>query len=211
MTLTAAPSRRRHPYSVHPDVLVMQRAIAALPSTTGRSLDDWIALVRGEAPAGTAARRAWLARRHGLRGSAAGFIVERAEGRGLEETDSDAYLEAAPRYVEALFSGPKTGLRPVFDALVEAALGIGRDVRVCPSRRAVFLYRTHAFGTIHPAVRGRLELGLALGTTRTPKRLTAVTGRGPAPGITHRMVLARGDDVDTEVRRWLRIAYELDR
>jgi hypothetical protein len=190
---------------------MMQRLVATLPQKTGRSLEDWIALLRSEAPAGTRARHDWLKRTYGLGGPAATCIIERAEGRGLEDGDPGAYLEAAPGYVEAMFSGPKEALWPVYDALVEVVQRLGDDVKVCPARTMVPVYRTHLFAQIRPATRTRVDLGVALGTTRTPPRLVPTGGLEKGDRITHRIALGRPEEVDAEVRRWLRIAYELDR
>ncbi len=38
-------------YSVHPAVVMVQNWIATLPEKTGRSLEEWIRLLREEGPA----------------------------------------------------------------------------------------------------------------------------------------------------------------
>ena len=37
-------------YSVHPGIAMVQRAIADLPARTGRSLEEWIALIKKQGP-----------------------------------------------------------------------------------------------------------------------------------------------------------------
>ena len=39
---------------------MVQRAITSLPGKTGRSLDEWVAIIRKNGPRGEAARKEWL-------------------------------------------------------------------------------------------------------------------------------------------------------
>jgi hypothetical protein len=200
-------------YTVHPGVAMMQDWVATLKPKTGRRLQEWIALVKRAGPPGEAARREWLKREHGLGTNSAWWIAERAEGKGAEDTDPDAYLAAAERWVDALFSGGKAGLRPLYDALLELGLSIGKDVKACPGKTIVPLYRKHVFAQLKPAARTRLDLGLALALAKgpLPKRLADTGGREKGDRITHRIPIETASDIDDEVRRWLRTAYELDR
>jgi hypothetical protein len=47
-------------YGVHPGVAMVQKSLADLKQKTGRSLEEWIALVKREAPKGEKERRDWL-------------------------------------------------------------------------------------------------------------------------------------------------------
>ena len=46
-------------YGIHPGVAMVQRAITSLPGKTGRSLDEWVAIIRKNGPRGEA-RKEWL-------------------------------------------------------------------------------------------------------------------------------------------------------
>jgi hypothetical protein len=190
---------------------MVQRFIATLPARTGHPLQEWIELLRTAGPADPQARRDWLRRTHHLDAGTARWIAEHALGRQQDEGDPAAYLEAAPLYVEAMFSGTKARLRPLYDALLDLALGLGQDVRVCPARDRVPFYRNRIFAMVVPAARSHLDLGLALGTTRTPPRLLPAHGRKRDDRLTHRVPIARPEEIDADLRRWLRIAYELGR
>src|ERR1035441_579174 len=74
------------------------------------------------------------------------------------------------------FCAVKAGLRPIYDALLAAGLKLGKDVRVCPCQTFVPLYRNHVFAQIKPATRTRIDFGLALKDTKTPKRLIDTGG-----------------------------------
>lgn len=116
-------------YGVHPGVQMVQNWIASLPEKTGRSLDEWLALVKKEGPPTEKERREWLKEEHGHGTNSAWWIAERAQGKGTWDGDPEAYLKAAEGYVEAMFAGSKAGLRPIYDALLEVGLGIGKDVK----------------------------------------------------------------------------------
>ena len=96
---------------------MMQAWIAGLPQKTGRSLDDWIELVQDEGPRTEKERRAWLKAEHGLGTNAAWWIAERAEGKGTADGDPEAYLKAAEGYVDAMFGGKKSGLKPIYEIM----------------------------------------------------------------------------------------------
>src|SRR3954471_17819537 len=45
-SLSVVMATRTSIYGIHPDVETVQRAIVGLPAKTGRSLDEWIAVIR---------------------------------------------------------------------------------------------------------------------------------------------------------------------
>jgi hypothetical protein len=177
---------------------------------TGRSIDEWAELVRAEGPPTTKERRGWLKDNHGLGTNDAWRVVDHAEGRGQEDTDPDAYLRAAEDWVEAMFAGPRAALRPVYDRLLELGFSQGPDVKACPCKTIVPLYRRHVFAQIKPATRTRIDLGFALKDTKPTGRLIDTGGFAKKDRITHRIPISSLGDIDGEVERWLRTAYEMD-
>ena len=110
-------------WGVHPSVQMVQNWVAGLKEKTGRTLEEWLELVRQEGPSPEKERREWLKKSHGLGTNAAWWIAERAEGKGTEADSPAAYLQEADRYVEAMFSGSKAGLRPLFEELLKIEIG----------------------------------------------------------------------------------------
>jgi hypothetical protein len=199
-------------YSVHPGVAYVQAVIDNMPQKTGRSLDEWIALVEKSGPAGEKERIAWLKREHQLGATTAGLIAECVQGLGRENTDGAAYLEAAGRYVEEMYEGAKVGLRPIHDALVDLVCSMGKDVKICPCTTIVPFYRNHVFAQIKPATRTRVDFGLALkgATKKIPKRLLDTGGLNKGDRITHRFPLESPAEIDDQLREWVKTAYDLD-
>lgn len=201
---------RKWKYGVHPSVAMVQAALAGLKARSGRTLDEWLHLVRQEGPHTEAERRAWLKSVHHLGTMYAVWIAERSVGKGGDSADPKRYLKAAEGYVDAMFSGPRVGLRPVYDALMEMAYSLGDDVRACPCATMVPVYRRRVIAQITPATRTRIDLGLALGDTKAPKRLVPTGGLETKDRITHAVSITSLADVDDEVWRWTKAAYERD-
>jgi hypothetical protein len=212
MAKKAAKTARGVVYSVHPGVAYVQAVIDNMPQKTGRSLEEWIALVEKSGPAGEKERIAWLKGQHKLGATTAGLIAECAHGLGRENTDGAAYLEAAARYVEEMYEGAKAGLRPIHDALVELVMSTGKDVKICPCTTIVPFYRNHVFAQIKPATRTRVDFGLALKgvTKKIPKGLIDTGGLKKGDRITHRFPLESPAEIDDQVREWVKTAYDLD-
>lgn len=202
-------SRGKSLYSVHPGVAMMQDWVATLREKTGRSLDEWIRIVKREGPPTEKERRDWLKKGHDLGTNAAWWIAERAEGKGAEDADPEAYLKAAQAYVEEMFAN-KPALRPIYDELLRLGLKLAKDVKACPCKTIVPLYRNHVFAQIKPSTRTRIDLGFALGDTKATGRLIDTGGHAKGDRITHRIPITCSQDIDDEVKGWLKVAYERD-
>ena len=63
---------------------------------------------------------------------------------------------------------------------------------------------------IKPATKTRIDFGLALGGLKGKGRLQETGGFAKKDRITHRIAVASIDDIDQELRDWLRRAYEGD-
>jgi hypothetical protein len=199
-------------YGVHPGVAMTQKWLAELKEKTGRSMEDWLALVKKEGPKDQKSRREWLKTKHKLGTNSAWWVAERAEGKGGDEDTPQAYLKAAVRYVEDQYAGPKEKLRPIFDELLTMGKSLGDNVKACPCKTIVPLYRQHVFAQIKPTNNSRIDLGLALThyKGKLPKRIVDTGGLAKKDRITHRIELTSPQQIDGEVKKWLKTAYDLD-
>ena len=199
-------------YGVHPGVAMVQKSLADLKEKTGRSLEEWIALVKKEAPKGEKEQREWLKTKHKLGMNVASWIAERADRDGGDFDSPETYLKAAVAYVEEQYAGPKEKLRSIYAELLELGKSMGADVKACPCKTIVPLYRKHVFAQIKPTTNTRIDLGFALAAYKgkLPKRVIDTGGLAKKDRITHRMEIKSGSDLDDEVKKWLKTAYELD-
>jgi Domain of unknown function (DUF5655)/Domain of unknown function (DUF4287) len=199
-------------YDVHPGVAMVQKWIAELKPKTGRSLDEWIALVKKQGPKDNQALRAWLKSNHNLGTNSAWWIADRADGKGGEEDSPEKYLVSAAQYVEEQYSGRKSALRPIFDELLRLTKSLGSDVKVCPCKTMVPLYRNHVFAQIKPTTNSRIDFGLCFTTYKgkLPKPLIDTGGLAKKDRITHRLEITHASQIDANLQKWLSAAYHLD-
>jgi len=195
-------------YSLHPGLKMIRSSMRLLEERTGKSAKQWAAIVKRDGPAGSTARREWLKTTHGFTTNYARWIADLSAGEGLAELDPEVYLQTAERYVDAMLSGKRAALRPVYDRLLALALSLGKDVKACPGKTIVPLYREHVFAQIKPATNTRIDLGLALGDTKPAGRLIDTGGLAKKDRITHRIEISAVKDIDAEVTRWLKMAYD---
>ena len=207
-----AKAKAKPIYDVHPGVEMVQKWVAVLKEKTGRTLEEWVALVKKEGPKDESGRREWLNMKHKFGTNAASWIAERADGRGGEEDTPEAYLKTAVRYVEEQYAGPKEKLRPIYDELLKLGRSLDDDVKACPCKTIVPLYRKHVFAQIKPTTNTRIDLGFALMhyKGKLPKRLIDTGGLAKKDRITHRIELKSSAEIDGEVKKWLEAAYDLD-
>jgi hypothetical protein len=207
-----AKAKSKTIYDVHPGVAMVQKWLAELKEKTGRSMEEWLALVKKEGPEDEKSRREWLKTKHKIAPNSAWWMAERAEGKGGDEDTPEVYLKAAVRYVEEQYAGPKEKLRPIFDELLTLGKSMGGDVKGCPCKTIVPLYRNHVFAQIKPTTNSRIDLGFALAhyKGKLPKWLIDTGGLAKKDRITHRMELTNTSQIDDEVEKWLKTAYELD-
>ena len=210
MPRTAAKTKKKSIYGVHPGVLMTQKWVADLKAKTGRTLEEWLRLIKKSGPKDEKARREWLKTEYGLGTNSAWWLAERAGGKGSELGDPDDYLKAAEGYVETMFSGAKAGLKPIYDALLKLGLSVGKEAKACPCQTIVPLYRNHVFAQIKPTTRTRIDFGFALGDTKAKGRLIDTGGFAKKDRITHRIEIASLKDIDAEVKHWLKVAYDRD-
>lgn len=197
--LPAAGSR----YGVHPGIEMEQAVLRRLEEKTGRSLDAWVELAQSQGPADEKARAAWLRSEFRLGRHTATWLAARSVGRGR--------LYDADAIVDSLFSGRRAALRPLYEAVLSACLGLGRDVTVTPCKSAIPIRSRRVFAEIVPSTRTRLDIGLALGPGPQPalasRRLEPRSAARRDARITHRVSLHELADVDAQLVGWLQLAY----
>ena len=208
-----AKAKTRAIYDVHPSVAMVQKWIEDLKQKTGRSLEEWIAFVKKEGPKDEKSQREWLKIQNKLGTNAAWWIAARVAGKESEEDSPEKYLAAAPEYVEKQYAGKKEALRPIFEELLKLGKSIGGDVKACPCLTMVPLYRNHVFAQIKPTTNTRVDFGLSLTQYKgkLPKRLVDTGGLAKKDRITHRIEITDGKQIDADVKKWLKTAYDLDK
>jgi hypothetical protein len=196
-------------YDPHPGLVMMKKWTDELPAKTGRTLDQWAALVRASPLTAFKDRTAWLKKEFGFGTNAAWWIVEYAQDEANWVGDPDIYLRQAAEYVEAMFAGPKAGLRPIYEKVVAEVRKLGSDVRICPCKTMVPFYRDRVFAQVKPSTRTRLDLEMALGDdVPFGGRLQKNPRAKGNDRQRHAVALTKAAEVDADVRKWLKAAYK---
>ncbi|WP_323762624.1 DUF4287 domain-containing protein [Maricaulis sp.] len=174
--------------------------IANMPEKTGKSLDEWVAILKASGLEKHGEMVKLLKSEHGMTHGFANLVAHEVKS-GVVSAPA-----AATDLVEAQYAGGKAGLRPIHDALISAATGFGSDVELAPKKAYVSLRRAKQFGLIQPSTKTRVDLGLNLKGVEPAGRLEA-SGSFNAM-CTHRVRLDGPAAVDAEVIGWLRQAYD---
>lgn len=198
-------------YSPHPSISMVVKWVSELKEKTGRNLEEWCVYIRKNGPEELAARRRWLKEKHNIGTNTAWWLAERADGQPTWDETPEQYLAVAPIYVDEMFSGSKEGFRPIGDALMRLGQKIAVDLKICPCKTIIPFYRNHVIAEIKPATKTRIDFGLALGKdVKFTSRLKDTGGLQKKNRITHKVEVTSLEDLDAELKAWLKKAYERD-
>ncbi len=179
----------------------MSAVSRSLAERTGRTLDEWVALVQasGIDPLDQNAVRRWLRSAHGVPQNSQWVIADAAARAAGWVRPSTA------EYIDSQYTGAKAALRPIYDKLAAAIEGLGDDVTVEGRGGYTPFVRGRQFAAVAAATRDRVDLGLRFADPPADDRLQPSTGPGQA---THKIALHSVGDVDDRVLHLLRLAYE---
>ncbi len=170
--------------------------IANLEKSTGRSLAEWMEIVRASGIEKHAQAVAMLKAEHGIGHGNANLVVF-----STREADAGGPPTAVD-LVGSHYAGKNASLRPAFDAVIAAVSAFGDDVELAPKKTYVSLRRRKQFGSVGPAA-GQLEVCINLPGREATDRLRPITGMA-----THRVRIPDASGLDAELLGWLRDAYE---
>lgn len=169
--------------------------IAGMEAKTGKPLAHWVKVVQSSGLEKHGDQVKMLKEEHGFGHGHANMVCQAAKGRF--EADGGELLEIQ-------YAG-KDAIRPIYDALEAYAKTLGDDVEISPKKGAVAFRRSKNFAVVTPATKTRIDLGLNLKREAGTLRLVE---EKPGSMCTHKMKLQFVEEVDEEVKAWLKEAYE---
>jgi predicted transport protein len=174
--------------------------IAGMAGKTGKSLEEWLAIVRASKLSKHKEFMTLLKEKHGLTHGFANMIA-------LQALQSDSHTVGdTGALVDAQYAGAKAVLRPLYDQLLAKIQGFGKDVEVSPKKAYVSLRRNKQFAILQPSTATRLDVGINLKSAEPTERLEA-SGSFNAM-VTHRVRLSKPAEINKELLGWLKRAYE---
>jgi hypothetical protein len=169
--------------------------VANIEATSGRTIAQWTTEISEAGLTKHGEMIAWLKSEHGFTHGNANLVATRA--RQGDAPPSDDELLAAQ------YAGARAALRPIHDAILAAATALGDDVEVAVRKTGVSLRRRKQFALVEAPSAKRVVLGLNVADVAPTDRLEAATGM-----CNRRVLLTDAAQVDSQVRSWLRAAYE---
>lgn len=180
----------------------LAKMVDSLAETTGKALPQWIKLSKASGKTKHGELVNWLKKEHGITHGYANLIAH-----NVLKTDSGSKIAAGDDLVSEMFAGDKAAVRPIFDALMKEILAFGQDIEQAPKKGYLSLRRTTQFATLHPSTKTRFDLGLKLKGVEPTGRLEAAGSWNAM--VTHRVRLESAKDVNAELKKWLRQAYDM--
>jgi predicted transport protein len=174
--------------------------IAGMAEKTGKSLEEWLAIVRATKLSKHKEFMTLLKEKHGLTHGFANLVA-------LQALQSDSHTAGdTDALVDAQYAGAKAGLRPLYDQLLAAIQKFGKDVDVSPKKAYVSLRRNKQFALVQPSTATRLDVGINLKGTEPTRRLEASGSFNSM--VSHRVRVSKAAEIDKELLGWLKQAYD---
>ncbi|MDG2012250.1 MAG: DUF5655 domain-containing protein [Pirellulaceae bacterium] len=104
------------------------------------------------------------------------------------------------------YRNAKSGLRPIYDALVKSIETLGDDIQFAPKKTYVSVRRNKQFAIIQPSTKDRVDVGINLKGKKSTKRLED-SGSFNAM-VSHRVRITEAKQVNAQLLGWLKSAYE---
>ncbi len=176
-----------------------QTMIENLYKNTGKTLDQWIDIVKKENFLKHGEVMKFLKEQHSLTHGFANLIALKAKG-------SDAgSVENQDELITKQYQG-KEHLKPLYHSLIGEIQKFGKELEIAPKNAYVSLRRKKQFAILQPATKTRFEIGINLKGQPAEGKLEAITSANAM--CSHKINLTDIKDIDTEVIGWLKLAYD---
>ena len=173
----------------------LQTMIDNMPEKTGKSLEEWRKILKAKSFKKHSEGVNYLKTEHHVTHGFANTIVTLSKEDSLSEDDK----------VTAQYKG-KEALFPIYNELIKFVNTLGEDVTIVPKKTSVSIIRKRQFLLIKPATKTRIDLGFKLKDKPTTERLG---NSGPFGSMcTHRVQLSDVSEIDTQLKDWIKEAYE---
>ena len=172
----------------------LKTMIDNMPEKTGKSLNEWKEVLKGKSFVKHSEGVKYLKTEHNLTHGFANTIVTLSKGENNSSDD----------LVENQYKG-KENLKPIYNELITYLKTLGKDVIITPKKGSVSIIRKKQFTLIKPATKTRIDLGFKLKDKSTTIRLE---NSGPFGTMcTHRVKISKVEEIDNELKEWLKEAY----
>ena len=175
-----------------------QTMIENLRKNTGKTLEQWIDIVKKQNFAKHGEIIKFLKEQHEFTHGFANLVAHKANESDAGPADNQDDL------ITNLYKG-KEHLKPFYDKLISEIQSFGNDIEIAPKNAYVSLRRKKQFATLNPATKTRFEIGINLKGQEPKGKLEP---EKPNSMCTHKINLTDITNIDKEVIEWIKKAYE---
>jgi predicted transport protein len=175
-----------------------QTMIENLKKNTGKTLEQWIDIVKSESFAKHGEIVAFLKNTHGFTHGFANLVAHKAKGTDAGSADNQDIL------ITKQYQG-KEHFKPLYDKLMFEIQTFGNDIEIAPKNTYVSLRRKKQFAILNPATKARFEIGINLKGQEPKGKLEP---EKPNSMCTHKINITEVKDIDREVLDWIKTAYD---
>lgn len=178
---------------------MLARMVDNIEPRTGRTWAQWVEVARAAGIDKHKALTVHLKTEHGLKHNEAQWLAWEITDPGrLESYNKPKDL------VAELYSGKKAGLRPLYDALHAAGMGVGDDIRPNVCKTYTSLATKRQFAMINPRTQKAVDVDLSLPAEVTSDRLVAQ--KNSNPNFSRKVRVTDVSEIDEELVRLLTLA-----
>jgi len=176
----------------------IQTMIENLHKNTGKTLDQWIEIVRKQNIPKHGEIIKYLKDNHALTHGFANLIAHKSKGSDADSAENQEDL------IVKQYLG-KENFKPLYDKLIKEISKFGKDIEIAPKNTYVSLRRKKQFAILNPATKTRFEIGINLKGQEPKGKLEAEKSNAMC---SHKINLTTITGIDKEVIQWIKTAYE---
>jgi len=173
--------------------------IANIEKSTGKKINDWIAIVNKSGFTKHGELVNFLKAKHGFTHGNANMVVHYAKQShaGAAENDTD--------WIAEQYKG-KENLKPWYDKIMSEINKFGKDIEVSPKKAYVSLRRKKQFAILQPSTKDRFDVGLNIkgvvpsGIVEDGKKWNAM--------CTHRIKVEDEKMINKDLINWIKQSYD---
>jgi predicted transport protein len=169
-----------------------------LKDKTGKSIDQWIEIVKKANLEKHKEMIDYLKSNHGFTYGFANLVAHKAR-----QSDAGS-VENQDDLVTDQYKG-KEALRPIYDKIIAELKQFGNDIEIAPKRVYVSLRRKKQFAIVQPSTKTRVDVGINIKGRETTDRLEASGSFNSM--VSHRVRISDVKEVDKDLINWMKEGY----
>lgn len=175
-----------------------QTMIDNLHKNTGKSLEEWIVIVRNKNFEKHGEIMKFLKEEHAFTHGFANLVALKSRGSDAGSAKNQDDL------ISSHYVG-KEHFKPLYDRLLAEIQQFGNDIEIAPKKAYVSLKRKKQFATLQPATKTRFEIGINLKGQEPKGKLEEIKSSNAM--CSHKINLEDIHSIDAEVIEWIKTAY----